>query len=171
MAGGAGGRGGVGGGQPGGCWRGGTRGAALAARRAVRPDQLRKAVLDRAVAAAQRDVLGVRDFRRVLGVVKLVVVQDLGGEPLPDPRPRQPSASQDQAKATAWPSRCRTDLRSPTARDDEANDDDEDLRREIERLAACQAKLGSAPTGGEVYFSVVFDQTTARQPSKSHKHA
>ena len=45
-------------------------------------DERGKARLDRLVARAQRVVFGVRDGRRVLLIVALVVLGDLGGEPL-----------------------------------------------------------------------------------------
>ena len=48
----------------------------------IRPHQVREARLDRVVALAQRVVVGIRDGRRILLVVALVVLGDLGGEPL-----------------------------------------------------------------------------------------
>ncbi len=48
--------------------------------RAVAADQFGKARLDRRVALAQPVVFGVADLGRVLRVVKLIVMRDLGGE-------------------------------------------------------------------------------------------
>ena len=53
-----------------------------AARGRVLAHQRRKALLDRRVALAQRVVFGVRDRRRILLVITLVVPPDLGREPL-----------------------------------------------------------------------------------------
>ena len=50
-------------------------------RQAFQRAQVGKALLDRAVALAQRVVLGVRDRRRVVLVVALVVLADLGMQP------------------------------------------------------------------------------------------
>ena len=50
-------------------------------RRAILAHQLGKALLDREVAARQRIVLGVRDRRRVLGVIAPVVLGDFRGQP------------------------------------------------------------------------------------------
>ena len=58
----------------------GGRRRADPARRAVGADQLRKARLDRIVAPAQLVIGGVADLGRILGVIQLVVMRDLGGE-------------------------------------------------------------------------------------------
>src|SRR5262249_36274232 len=51
-------------------------------RRAVGPDQFRKLRLDRAVAPLQGVVVAVRNRRRVLGVIALVVARNLARKPL-----------------------------------------------------------------------------------------
>src|ERR1700722_9273712 len=58
---------------------GGGRGADPA-RRAVAPDQLGEARLDRIVAPAQLVISGIADLRGVLGVIAPVMMRDLGGK-------------------------------------------------------------------------------------------
>jgi len=59
----------------------GGGGADPAARR-VRPDQVRKARLDRHIAPPQRIIFGVRHRRRVFLVIAPIMSGDLGGQPL-----------------------------------------------------------------------------------------